>query len=381
MSNKLKFIKDLASGILSYNIISHFRTLKPKKMQIVVTYQCNSRCIMCNIWKNKPGSELSLTAWKDVLKDPIFTDIEKVNITGGEAFLKPDIIPFINLLIEALPKINYIDMVSNGFSTDIIVQSTREIINICNRHSIRFALSISLDGVGSKHDDVRQIPLAYEKAMRTVMALQELQKTHPFTLGIGSVIMSTTLSEVDRLIDLSSQHKIPHHFQIVSFHDSYVDNIDTKHSIGFTEKDLESLLHICEKFGKPKGWSDLLSYFWKDQYFMRKYGLPRSTPCPFLLDEFAIDAAGNVYYCLGGGSIGNIKESPGSKPVSTLYFSPQNLIRRKRMKTELCPACSSICNARKAIAYDFKKFVWFKLTGTPWHGIKYHARRLIRFKT
>jgi len=109
---------------------------------------------------------------------------------------------------------------------------------------------------------------------------------------------------------------------------------------------------------------------------MYKYQQPRSTPCPFLYDEFALDALGNVYYCLSENTIGNVKNSAGNSPISDIYFHPKNIQYRTYIKKYCCSTCNSECNVRKAIAYDFKKYIWFRITGTPWYGVKFHIRQI-----
>jgi MoaA/NifB/PqqE/SkfB family radical SAM enzyme len=53
----------------------------PNDFVIAVTYQCNSRCRMCNIWKMEKTPELALANYEK-LPD----QIEEVNLSGGEPF-------------------------------------------------------------------------------------------------------------------------------------------------------------------------------------------------------------------------------------------------------------------------------------------------------
>ena len=59
-------------GSLEYNFISKFKPLAPKEMIINLTYLCNSKCIMCNIWKNDGKGEMTVEEWQKALKGPIF---------------------------------------------------------------------------------------------------------------------------------------------------------------------------------------------------------------------------------------------------------------------------------------------------------------------
>ncbi|HEX8923140.1 MAG TPA: SPASM domain-containing protein, partial [Patescibacteria group bacterium] len=83
-----------------------------------------------------------------------------------------------------------------------------------------------------------------------------------------------------------------------------------------------------------------------------------------LKDEFVIDGLGDVYYCLSVKPIGNlIKEK---KTVSQIYFDPKNISFRKSLIKTSCKKCNSGCNAVGSLTYDFKKLLWFKVTGKIW---------------
>jgi len=373
MHTTIKNLFGLIPGVYSYNITSKFKSLTPKKLLVVLTYKCNSRCIMCNIWKMKPNQELSIKEWKKILNDPIFSNIEKLNITGGEALLSPNCLPLIQLFIKNMPKLYYIDIVTNGFETNLIKIKIATIAAICKNKNISFSVSVSLDGIEKTHETIRRIPYAFKKNQKTINILQKMQKKYNFSLSVGSVVMKQTLSEVHKLTHWAKKHNIKQYFQLVGFHGTFVNNLDTKNTINFTIADKPKLLNLLNTLGTLKNWKDLNAYYWKDMYFMYKYNLPRSSPCPYIYDEFYIDATGDVYYCLSEKSIGNVKNKSS---VSEIYFHPKNLKFRKRMQKTSCLFCNSDCNVRKALAYDFKKYMWFYITGIPWYGLPFHIRQI-----
>ena len=70
----------------------------PFKCSFAVTYRCNMRCAMCNIWKKPPGGE-ELTA-EEIAK--FFRRAGKfswVGITGGEPFLRDDLPGVIDAIV------------------------------------------------------------------------------------------------------------------------------------------------------------------------------------------------------------------------------------------------------------------------------------------
>ena len=54
-------------------------TIKPREATIAITYRCNLKCSMCNIWKQPAGEELPAEEYR---KLP--SSIGLVNITGGD---------------------------------------------------------------------------------------------------------------------------------------------------------------------------------------------------------------------------------------------------------------------------------------------------------
>ena len=100
------------------------------------------------------------------------------------------------------------------------------------------------------------------------------------------------------------------------------------------------------------------SFYWNDMYKMYKNNERRNTPCVFLKEGLVIDAIGDIYYCLSTKPIGNfIKEK---RSISKIYFDPKNIKLRDDFWMTNCKYCNSGCEVTKTIAYDFKKYFFFK---------------------
>ena len=156
----------IVADIANYHITSRFVPLPPKRVLIALTYWCNSRCIMCNIWKMRPKNELSLTEWSSIINDPIFKNIEALDITGGEPTLRKDFIQILTLFIQSMPKLHTVTLVSNGFSTTHIVTTVERLAIICRQYNIHLSVNISIDGVGEMHQTIRRIPNAFKKSTK-----------------------------------------------------------------------------------------------------------------------------------------------------------------------------------------------------------------------
>ncbi len=363
MLKKVKKIKYLAKGILNYNFFRYLKPLSPTELQINVTYQCNSRCQMCHIWQMKPKNEMTLKEWQEIMRDPIFREIRRLNLAGGEPLLCSDIVKLVQLYIDSMPNLENIDFLTNGLLTDKTVETVKKLSLILNQKRINFAISVSLDGLGPTHDRIRGIKKAFAKTSATILALKSIQNTYGFWLSAAGVVFHENIKTIKKVEEWCRKHDIPFHYQIIGFHKNYINNLETKNQLDFKGEDKKNLLTLLKKNTSQKFRKDLRSflqtYYWQDLVSMYKGNL-RTTPCPFALDAFVLDSFGDVYYCLSEAKIGNCRSG---KSVSEIYYDPNNLrLRQQRAKT-ICLRCNSGCMVISGLAKDFKKSVWYFLTG------------------
>lgn len=362
--SKIGKIKDVLVGFFEYNIMSRFVPLSPKKVTINLTYRCNSRCVMCNIWKRKKCAEMSNDSWSKILDDPIFKKISSITLSGGEALLTDDFLGKLNIFIEKMPKLKEIGLISNGLLTETIVEMVKKTAVVCKEHKIKLFVSVSLDGLGKIHDLSRGVKDAYKKVSKTILKLNKLKSKYDFGVGSGALIMKPTLDNYKDLEKWFVKNKIDFAFQIVGFHDTFVDNMDVKSEIDFTKDDSKKLFSFLKRQSKSKGLLDFRSYYWADILAMYRDGKNRTTPCPFLKDQFAIDAVGDVFYCLSEKSIGNCLKK---KTVTSIYFDKENLKKREKMWKKTCRKCNSGCDVSEALAKDSLKYGWYLITGKIWN--------------
>lgn len=347
---------DFGEGFLRYNFFSKFKTLCPKFLIVNLTYKCNSRCIMCNIWKMKPQEELSFGDWKKVLGDPVFRKVKVVTISGGEAFLYQDYLKTVKLIVDKLPKLKKIVLNSNGFGKDI-VRNILAVADYCKLKNIKLAVTLSIDEVGRRHDEIRRIKGGFDRA---IMALDKLKMAVDsgvkIDLNVASVLMNKNIDRYQEINRFFIDKGVGHGFQLIGFHDTYVDNLEEKNNLGFVGGAKKKILKFLEEMRSKKGFE---SFYWDDMYMMYKTGQRRKTPCVFLKDGLVVDAIGDVYYCLSAKPIGNfVKEK---RSVSEIYFDPKNIEIRKGFWKSNCEHCNSACDVRKSVAYDFKKYFVFKI--------------------
>lgn len=366
MNQKIKKIINLITGIYAYNVHWRFNTVNPTALQINVTYKCNSRCQMCRIWQMRPKNEVTFDEWRGIMKDEIFRTIRNLIVAGGEPILHPEILKLIQLFISSMPHLESLTLVTNGLLKEKTISVVTKMASMLGKKNINFSVSISMDGIGKTNDEIRGVKNAFKMTSGTIFELKKLQKKNKFWLGVGAVVCRKNLYETGKIKEWCRRNKIPLNFQLVGFHKSYVQNINQKNELDFSEKDKQPLFSLLKKLTQEKSIRDLRfylrAYYWQDMLNMYQ-GATRTTPCPFIFDAFALGSLGDVYYCLSEKQIGNVRQG---RSVSEIYYDPNNLIYRKKMSMTVCLHCNSGCMISSALGKDFKRFAWFLLTGNCW---------------
>lgn len=352
--------KGLAEGVFDYNVRRHLSVLPPKQMQINITYRCNARCEMCNIWQMDTRGEMTMDQWRTTMQDPIFTTIERLTVAGGEPTLHPQILDLLTLFMKAMPRLRSLTLITNGFLPRRTVEQVETIARLCRDRDVNLSVSVSIDGLEEMHESVRHIPNAFAKTRDTLLALQGLQAEFGFWLGVGTVVYRKNLYNVRDVRDWCEAQGIPCTLQVVGFHESYVANTDQQDELDFTEEDRAYLLELLEELAADRSPGNVMSYYWRDLIQMYGNGASRSTPCPFAVDAFVLDSFGDVYYCLSERKIGNCL---GEQSVSDLYCAPENLEFRRWMTSHSCLSCNSACFVHTGLKKDLKKLAWYMATG------------------
>ena len=115
---------------------------------------------------------MSLEEYKKLAKN-LDKEIKQVIITGGEPFLRKDILELVKLLdIKHLKSLNFI---TNGLLTKRVLEDTEKLLRSTSRNK-RFVINISLDGLEQQHDKIRGIPGMFKKCMATIEGLKKLRK-------------------------------------------------------------------------------------------------------------------------------------------------------------------------------------------------------------
>lgn len=263
---------------------------------LITTFRCNAKCNMCNIWKCPTNVDEEITP--DFYKK--LPDGLRINITGGEATIREDIDEIFEILY---PKAKLLELSTNGFYTEKIVELANKYPNILIR--------VSLEGLPQLNDEKRGTKDGFDHALRTML---ELRKTKCKNIGFSIVISPDnyrdllSLYELCAALDVELGNSAVHNSWYFHKADNQVTNNEALEAHEeFVKALLTSKRHKLK--GKIKDYGR--AYFNKSIHRRLRgddYGY--RPPCGALKDFFFIDPWGNVSPCNGSDEewiIGNIK--------------------------------------------------------------------------
>jgi SynChlorMet cassette radical SAM/SPASM protein ScmF len=163
-----------------------------------ITQRCNLSCRHC--WINPvftaeppaDGEEITLATMRSLVEQALPLGLKNIKITGGEPFLRADILDFIAYFTaQKLP----VSIETNG------TLLTPELVKALK--TLRVSLvAVSIDGKNAaSHDAIRGVPGAFDRALHGLRLLQD----HDIPREIVSVLHRRNLDEVEDLLRLSDE--------------------------------------------------------------------------------------------------------------------------------------------------------------------------------
>ncbi|MBD3349059.1 MAG: radical SAM protein [Candidatus Eisenbacteria bacterium] len=259
---------------------------------VAVTYRCNARCGMCDIWRQKADVERELSP-SDYEWLP--ASLRSVNLSGGEPFMRDDLPEVYSVVRRSCPRARVV-VSTNGLSPDRIERSVAAMRGI--------AVRVSIDAVGSLHDEIRGVPGAYEKALETVRRLK--------SLGVGDIGLAATSSgenpgQLRKVRALAEELDV--RFVASAVHSSPIffgSQGDERPASEEAAREILDLMRIDLSSRRPRDWA--MAYYMRGLAdYVR--GKRRRLPCRAGIDFFYLDPWGSVYPCnIRGTPMGNVRD-------------------------------------------------------------------------
>jgi len=168
------------------------------------TMRCNLHCEFCYVgdllniegeWRQEMPLEMIRRAFPE-------RDGLQVNLTGGEIFMRKDIMEVLGLFAEKKYVCGY--LTTNG---TIIDEGRAEALADLALRGFLKHISVSIDGPGELHDAARGVKGTFERTAAGLRRLQEAarRKAAPLRVSINTTVAAESLATLPKMVDVAEE--------------------------------------------------------------------------------------------------------------------------------------------------------------------------------
>ena len=330
----------------------------PYQLNFSITYNCNSRCKFCNIWKIKSREELRLEEIEKIAKNARF--IQWLRLTGGEPFLRRDYVDILKAFYENSEGLYLVSTPTNAIAYELSYMSIKKVLEFFDR---KYIISISLDGDEETHDKLRGIKGNWKRAIKLYKMLFDLKSKHknfnvvfgytiyPANVGMFERAYYAIKSELGEIVTINDFN-----FNLFEISEVYYHNIGIEKKKEYMKAAAEEIKKILRMRKNSLSSIDII----QEKYLKLaiKYLKEGRTPirCNILNLSCFLDPYGNVYPCtIFGEKLGNLREN--SYDLKKILNSERaKYIKNKTIRLE-CPNCWTPCEAHQLIVSNFARIL------------------------
>lgn len=317
-------------------LIGQSDRIRPYKLLIQMTNDCNSRCSNCLIWtinKKAPqrkDSELTIREYERIFS-ACGKDLVWLALSGGEVTMSPHFKDAIDIACLHCPNLKLLTFTTNGLLPDVVVEYARYI----RTKQKDLFVTISLDGDEALHDQIRGVKGNYKLAREAFAKL----RGEGFNVHFGITIhernsdfivenYSSTAKETKAVSLSHSQGIFQTGVPIQKRKIFRALEVVTKHYLKRTAGEWIEFAYL--KLG--------LTFIASDRKVV-------PLPCSVLSASLHIMPDGDVRPCMYLPSLGNIKHIP----LNEILAGKKARQARERIRKLDCPKCWMNCYAPHSI--------------------------------
>ncbi|MUH71347.1 radical SAM protein [Psychrosphaera haliotis] len=316
------------------NIIHHdigIDVSKPTFINLSLSNKCNSRCVMCDIWKH-PSNDLYGTELFQALDSEYLDQIRTLGITGGEPFLRADLPEIIEYALGRFTHLKHIGITTNGFNTSRILKLLERFF--ANNPNVKLSICISIDGYGSTHNLMRKVKRAWDNVNNTIIALSPHSQNIILSIACTVTRLNSNYENLLKLQKFALNQNIPIIFRMAVkvdriFNEELIDNV------GLIPGSRESL--EVSRFLKDNVLLNLNArtmYYHMMVDFLEGHTSKRTIKCKEMRDGAMLDSNGDIYVCsVSGKKFGNLLHDDEVK------LKEQAKLSRAIVRENNCSSC------------------------------------------
>jgi sulfatase maturation enzyme AslB (radical SAM superfamily) len=358
---RLRYIGKAAAGVprdlVNTFINAKVHPIRPTVLIYNCTWVCDAKCTMCNNWKwGDRKSDMTLEQLEPVMDSPFWGAVENLNISGGEPTTRLDLPEMVELFQRRLPRLRKIGINTTGLTPARAIPMLTRIVKFCAEKELLISIRVSLDGIGDVHDQVRAVKNGFDKASKTIEAMQALAAEYGnFQFGIASTIFAKNLEDAENILTWARTRNLDVVFNMLRFTDAMLHNGHLKETIGFQGREETFMRRFFLDRVKEESVLSGQSFMYLHYADMIANGYHRTMPCPFQSQGLLLNPNGDLHYCENSQKIGNVLDDS----AESLYYKAENLAHRQQIKDETCPTCLSPCQVNVGAMKQFVPYAKF----------------------
>jgi MoaA/NifB/PqqE/SkfB family radical SAM enzyme len=342
---RLQYLAKAASGVprdlVNTFVNSKLHPIRPTVLIYNCTWVCDAKCEMCNNWKfGDRKSDLTLAELEPAMAHPFWGAVENLNISGGEPTTRNDLPEMVQLFHRHLPRLRKIGINTTGLTPVRAIRLLTPIVEFCAEKGLLISIRVSLDGIGDIHDQVRHVKNGFEKASKTIEAMQALAARHDnFQFGIAATLFATNMSDGENILAWARSKGLDVVFNMLRFTDAMLHNKELEEKIAFRGREEEFMRKFFLDRVQEESVLSGQAFMYLHYADMIANGYHRTMPCPFQSQGLLLNPNGDLHYCENSQKLGNVLDDS----AESLYFKAESLAHREHIKNDLCPTCLSPC--------------------------------------
>jgi MoaA/NifB/PqqE/SkfB family radical SAM enzyme len=299
---------------------------------------CNCRCVMCDIWKdNKNAKQLTENDISELLVSLKKLDTKRIVMSGGEALLNKNFFVFCEIIKKQNIKIT---LLTTGLSID---QYANKIVDLIDD------VIVSLDGDEELHNQIRNVPNAFQKLKDGIIKLKQLDINLPISARCvihnlnfrkwGDIISAA------KYLNLDSISFLPADVSSEAFNREVIWEKEKQDNLLVSKNDLPEFQNIIDNL-KLEFETEFLSKYIVEspekiqyiyQYYSAQQGIGNypAKDCNAPWVSAVIEADGNVRPCFFHNVLGNIH----NENVLEIINSSLAVNYRKNLNTQTNATC------------------------------------------
>jgi molybdenum cofactor biosynthesis enzyme MoaA/polysaccharide pyruvyl transferase WcaK-like protein len=335
---------------LRRDVFGSILPMKPTAISFMANDICNSKCVMCLIWKQKKDKEITADEFRQILDEPLFSNVKHIGVTGGEPTLRKDLPELFEALAARKPKLDGASIITNAIRSTEVRERVLTCAAVCAKHNVGFGVMVSLDGVGETHDANRGRPGNFDSAIECI----ESFRAAGLQTSVGCTVTKGNVAEVDNLLDWTLDRGIAARFRVAEFITRLYNDPQSDHIRNFTDREAHHLGLFYSRIAKHEPSSAIRKTYASVQGMVAD-GKKRATGCPYHHDAVILTSRGELLYCSPKSpNLGPILERGSAAKV---YFG--NLGKRSEIREKHCDDCIHDYH----VSVTFTEQVRFKLAG------------------